>query len=84
MRCLWLRLRLWLLPISLTVKAQGLLRIGHFTKTNYITNILFCTYYNIENKMKIAVKPNQDLPIGPLHPAAFTIPESLKISLKIL
>ena len=35
----------------------------------------FCTYYNIENKMKFAVNPDKDLPIGPLCPAAFTIPE---------
>ena len=25
--------------------------------------------------MKITVKPDQDLPLGPLGPAAFTIPE---------
>jgi hypothetical protein len=34
--------------------------------------------------MKIAVKPDQNLPIGPLGPAAFTIPEVLGISPKIL
>ena len=30
------------------------------------------------------MKPDQDLPIGLLGPAAFTIPEVLAISLKIL
>jgi len=34
--------------------------------------------------MKIAVKPEQDLPIDPLGPAAFTIPEVLGTSPKIL
>ena len=53
-------------------------------KRNYITNIVFCSHFNIENKMKIAVKPDQDLPIGPLGRAASTIPEVFGISPKIL
>ena len=39
---------------------------------NYITDIFFFSYYNIENEMKAAVKTDQDLPIGP---AAVTIPK---------
>ena len=50
----------------------------------YITIIFFQSCFNIENKMKIVVKPDQDLPIGPLGPAAFTIPEVLGFSPKIL
>jgi hypothetical protein len=34
--------------------------------------------------MKIAVKPDQDLPIGPLGLTDFTIPKILRISPKIL
>jgi hypothetical protein len=56
------------------------LRIWRFTKSIYITNIFFCSYYNTENKMKIAVKPDKDLPVGPLGPVAFTIPKVLGIS----
>ena len=49
------------MPVSLTVEAQGLLPIWRFTKTIYITNIFVYTYYSIEDKMKTAVKPDQDL-----------------------
>jgi len=44
----------------------------------------FLYYYNVENKTKIAIKPDQDLPVGPLCSVAFTIPQALGISLKIM
>ena len=72
------------MPVSLTVKDKtycvfcALLR--RFTKTK----IFFYTYYNIGNKMKIAVNLGKDLPIGSLDPAAITIPQVLRISPKIL
>ena len=70
-----LQTRVWPLPFSLTVKAEDLPNILRFTRTNYITNIFFCTYYKIKNKMKNAVKSGEDLPTGQLGPAAITIPE---------
>ena len=59
-----LQTRVWPLPVSLTVKAQGLLCIWRSTKTNYIISNFFRAYRNIENKIKIAVKSGQDIPIG--------------------
>ena len=53
-------------------------------ETNSITNIFFCTYYNIETKMKIVANAGQYLPIDPLGPTAFAIPKVLGISSIVL